>query len=337
MRLAGALNSDNTPGKNAIINGCMRLAQRGASFTIGQSATGYTLDRWFQGNGHDAGNMTITQDSTVPNNNFQYSLKMTNAAGNDTSIGAAQYCALWQKVEGYNIVSLRSGKISISFWVRSSKTGTYCVALRNSGQDRAYISEYVVNAANTWEYKQIAIDLSAGVASGTWNYTNSIGLDVLFMLVCGSNYQATKDAWQNGNYFATSSQVNWLNETNTFYITGVQLEPGTIATGFENRDIGKELQLCQRYYRCWESAASNILGIDGFYASGSGQGFYFTLPLNPTMRAAPVPSILFNDTNCTITVYGYADSVRIGMATTTSGRAYAGTGTGGYLRLEAEL
>jgi hypothetical protein len=272
--------------KNKIINGCMRLAQRGTSFVTGNYAA-YTLDRWVQQNSHDAGNITTSRDTSIPNNNFQYSLKVTNAAGNDTSIGAAQFALLNQRVEGYNIVPLRSGIFSLSFWVRSSKTGIYCVSFVNAGQDRSYVCEYTINTANTWEYKTVFCDLSA-VSGGTWNYEDGIGLTAWFSLACGSTYQTTKDVWQTGVYLATANQVNWLNETsNTFYLTGVQLEAGG-ASSFEVRDFGDELRLGQRYYTKmgFELSGGGWPIMIAYFLSGNYTGTNYNFPVR--MRAVPV-------------------------------------------------
>jgi len=230
--------------RNRIINGDMRIAQRGTSFA---ALNGYGLDRWVFG---PTGAMvcTISQDADVPNDTFQSSLKVDVTTA-DTSIAAGDVAQLIQRIEGYNVRDLIGTTFTLSFWVKSPKTGTHCVGFRNASiPDRSYVKEYTVSAANTWEYKTLTV--SGGlITAGTWNWTNGSGLDVCFTLACGTTYQTTADAWQTGNFIATANQVNVMDSTaNDFYITGVQLEPGTVATPFERRSYGQEFSLCQRYY-----------------------------------------------------------------------------------------
>lgn len=287
--------------RNKIINGAMLVPQRGTSFTVGQTSSAYTLDRHNVANNHGAGNITVTQDSSVPNSSYLYSLKITNAAGNDTSIASGEYLGFQQIVEGYNLVPLMNGAAVLSFWVKSSKTGVYGVSFRNSGSDRAYVREVSVGVANTWEYKQCVVPLSS-VSGGTWNYTNGIGLRVGIFLVAGSGLQTTPNAWQTAGYFSTANQVNWLNEqNNTFYITGVQLEEGDQASEFEHVDIGTELMRCQRYYETNAIAgvtpADNITytQLDGYLmgtivTAGTGQ---VHLPVTFRTQKRTVPANLY--------------------------------------------
>lgn len=251
--------------KNRLINGDMCLAQRGTSFPNVASAS-YTLDRWqIHRNG---GAVTIAQGSgTPPGLEFQ-----KNIAGTvDTavpSLAATEFVLIQQKIEGYNVRDLIGRAFTLSFWVYSPLTGVHCIALRNSGDDRSYIAEYTVNAANTWEKKSITVQNGLTTA-GTWNWTTGIGLQVGWCFGSGTSYQTTKDAWQVGNFIATANQVNCLGVTGgVFAITGTQLEVGSAATGFEHRHFGTEVALCQRYYEvieiggvvCYNQSASNVLG-----------------------------------------------------------------------------
>jgi hypothetical protein len=190
---------------------------------------------------------TVSQSTDVPNNTFQSSYKV-DVTTVDSSIAADDRASIQQNIEGYNVRDLIGTTFAFSFWVKSPKTGTHCVTFRNSGLDRSFVKEYTVISANSWEYKTLTI--SGGlITAGTWNWTNGTGLNVMFALAAGTTFQTTADAWQTGNFLATANQVNVMDNTaNDFFITGVQLEPGTVATPFERRIFGQELALCQRYY-----------------------------------------------------------------------------------------
>ena len=237
--------------RNRIINGAMTVAQRGSSFpALTNPGNTSTLDRWIWS---QTGAMvcTVSQSSDVPNDTFQFSYKVDVTTA-DTSIAAGEYATIIQAIEGYNVRDLIGTTFALSFWVKSPKTGIHCVSFRNDRApfpDRSYIKEYTVATANTWEYKTVTV--SGGlITAGTWNWTNGIGLDVLFTLGAGTTTQTTADAWQTGNFLATANQVNCMDNTaNNFFITGVQLEPGPVATPFERRPIGAEVALCQRYYQ----------------------------------------------------------------------------------------
>jgi len=245
--------------RNSIINGDMRIAQRGTSLSQSSGTQQYLLDRFKTGYDSDAGTLTVSQDSSVPTDQFSNSIKLTNAAGNDTSIAASQGCYIYQRIEGYNLKRFRNEQITLSFWVKSKKIGTYCVGFTNGAATYySYVAEYSINTADTWEKKTITFTFDAG---GTWNYTNGVGMQVFFTLAAGSNYQGIADTWNTDASYvkmATSNQVNWLNETantfylnetaNTFYLTGVQLELGSDATDFEHDMFGQQLLNCQRYY-----------------------------------------------------------------------------------------
>jgi hypothetical protein len=263
--------------KNAIINGDMRIAQRGTSFAAIAHGS-YSLDRWKYGK---SGTMvhTITQDSSVPDDQFSYSLKFDVTTA-DVSIAAGDYIQLFQAVEGYNFKRFVGQTAALSFWIKAGKTGTLCVAFRNSVADRSYVSEVTIDSANTWEWKTVTLDFD--YSGGTWDYTNGVGLYVNFALAAGSTYQTTADAWQSGNYIATSNQTNFVDNTDAtcdVYVTGVQLELGDQATDFEFLRLQDELLACQRYY--WKNTAYIMPGYNG---SASGR---YSVVLPTTMRASP--------------------------------------------------
>ena len=262
--------------RNKIINGKMELAQRGTSFVAPSNGT-YTLDRWVQFN-TTAAAYTLSQQSDVPTGNeFQSSLRVAVTTA-DTSIAASDLVAVRQWVEGFNARDLIGRTFTLSFWVRSSKTGVHCTSVKNTGGDRSFVIEYTISAANTWEKKSVTV--SGGlITAGTWNWTSGQGLAVDFALAAGSTYHTTANAWQTGNFVATSNQVNCLDTVgNIFAITGVQLEVGEVATPFEHRPYGAELALCQRYY-----ATVNVLGLEANILAG------FTYP--QPMRANPTISL----------------------------------------------
>ena len=234
--------------RNRIINGNMNISQRGTSFPAPET-TSYSLDRW-QTTTTGTGVYTVSQQADVPSSNeFQQSIRITVTTA-DASIAAGDSYEVKQQIEGYNIRDLIGKPFTLSFWARSSKTGIHCCSFRNKALlvDRSYVSEYVINAANTWEYKSVVVS-SGLITAGTWDWTNGSGLQVSFSLAAGSTYKTTTGSWQAGNYLATANQVNCLDTIgNIFAITGVQLEVGPTATTFEQRPYGMELALCQRYY-----------------------------------------------------------------------------------------
>jgi hypothetical protein len=241
------LNGGQLAGmRNKIINGKMEIAQRGTSFAAAVTGA-YTVDRWSYNGVAGTSVSTVSQQADAPaDTEFQNSLRVAVTTA-DTSIAAGEGIWLTQPIEGFNVRDLIGRTFTLSFRVRSSKTGVHCVALRNSGTDRSYVAEYTVSAANTWETKTITVP-GGLLTAGTWNWTNGVGVFLTFALAAGSTVQTTAGAWQTGNFLATSSQVNCLDTIgNIFAITGVQLEVGAVVTPFEHRPYGAELALCQRY------------------------------------------------------------------------------------------
>lgn len=269
--------------RNKIINGKMEIAQRGPSFPAILNAL-YSLDRW-RTSFVTSAVMTVSQQSDVPSGNeFQASIRATITTA-DASIAAGDFALIDQSIEGYNVRDLIGRNFTLSFLVRSSKTGVHCVALRNGGGDRSYVAEYTINTANTWEQKSITVNGGVPTA-GTWDWTTGAGLLVRFTLAAGSTFHTTANAWQTGSFLATSSQVNCLDTVgNIFAITGVQLEVGSVATPFEHRPFGMELALCQRYYtRQTPTAADQTLGV-GHNTSTTAAVATATFPVQ--MRSAP--------------------------------------------------
>jgi hypothetical protein len=235
------------PFRNRLINGGMRIDQRHAGGSVTPTNTQYTIDRW-AGTLTQASKFSMQQSTTAPAG-FSHSLKMTVLSA--YSPGSGDVFGFYQNIEGLNCPDLALGTssalyITLSFWVRSSVTGTYCVRFTNSAQDRSYVATYAISAANTWEHKTITL---LGDTTGTWLATNGVGLNVTFCLGSGSTFNTTAGAWAAGNYLGTSAQTAWINNAAaTFYITGVQLESGQTPTNFAYRSFTDELLACQGYF-----------------------------------------------------------------------------------------
>jgi hypothetical protein len=274
--------------KNRIINGDMRIDQRnaGASVSTSSGTEIYTLDRW-QAIYAQTSKYTIQQDAgaVTPPVGFNDYLGVTSSSA--YSVLSADYFSVRQKIEGYNIADLGWGTasaktITLSFWVRSSLTGTFGGALVNGGETRSYPFSYTVSTANTWT--QISITI-AGDTSGTWLTTNGQGVQVRFGLGSGATFSGTSGAWAAANIVQPSSTVSVVGTNGaTWYITGVQLEVGSTATPFERRLYNQELANCQRYYIRYVNGTSQIFGNGDRYAS---TGIQCTTPLQTEMRIAP--------------------------------------------------
>jgi hypothetical protein len=290
--LYGVASPPNSMGfRNRIINGDMRIDQRnaGAAVTVNAGGNVYTLDRWSFIRS-TTGSYAVQQSATAPSG-FAASLSVTNNTANTPAAG--DYNFFLQAIEGFNVSDLGWGTasaqaITLSFQVRASATGTYGGCLRNAAGDRSYPFTFTVAAANTFEVKAITIP---GDTTGTWLTTNGKGIEVDFDLGSGATFRGTAGAWASGNFVGATgaSQNMTLTSGATFYITGVQLEAGTVATPFERRDYGRELMMCQRYYtRFTPSIAFQVYGVgcvDITNESATG-----AIPLPVVMRASPICS-----------------------------------------------
>jgi hypothetical protein len=233
--------------RNRIINGDMRIDQRNNGASVTPTADVYTVDRWAV-TLTQASKFSIQQSTTAPAD-FANSLLVTSTSA--YSVLAGDTFLAYQHIEGFNSADLNWGTanaktVTLSFLVRSSLTGTFGGALTNSATNRSYPFSYTISAANTWTTISVSIP---GDTSGTWLTTNGKGISVRFGLGSGSTFSGTAGAWAAGNLVQPSGTVSVVGTNGaTFYITGVQLEPGTVATPFERRSYGQELALCQRYY-----------------------------------------------------------------------------------------
>ena len=256
----GMLASDSqfSGFKSRIINGAMVFDQRNAGASVAMTGGIYITDRW-RSYASAASKLTAQQSSTVPTG-FSNSLLFTSQSAYTQS--ATDEFLVEQRIEGFNTSDLAWGTanaqtVTLSFWVRSSLTGTFSGALSNSAQDRNYPFTFTISTANTFEYKSVTI---AGDTSGTWiGSTNGIGIRVKFNLGTGSTYLQTAGAWTASYANGATGSVALVNtNTATFYITGVQLEKGSTATSFDYRPYGTELRLCQRYYETSRGTASTF-------------------------------------------------------------------------------
>jgi hypothetical protein len=272
--------------RNRIINGDMRIDQRNAGASVTQTTGNlYGVDR-FQAVGAVTSKFTFQQSSTAPAG-FTNSTLITSSAA--TSVGSSDFYLFGQLVEGLNMSDLAWGTanaqtVTLSFWARSSLTGTFGGVIQNSDNSRNYPFSYTISAANTWEQKTITI---VGDTSGTWLTTNSTGMKVRWSLGAGATVSGTAGAWSGTAYFSATGATSVVGTNGaTFYITGVQLEKGSTATSFDYRDYGTELALCQRYYV--------RLGAGGWGSIYSGTNADAGIQFPVTMRSTPSVSHISN-------------------------------------------
>lgn len=343
-------------GKNAVINGDFAIWQRNTTFT-GPSTGAYHADRW----SHSRAGAVVpnfSRSTDVPTaaqagRIFLYSLS-TAIGTADAAMAAGDFLEILQPIEGYNWNRFWQRALVLSFWVKSTKTGTFCVAISSGGVDKSYVAEYTVSVSDTWEKKTVTF--TASPSGGTWNQTTTAGAYLRFCIAAGSTVQTTAGAWQNGNFIATSNQVVGSDSTsNVFKLTGVQLEVGTTATEFEHLTFQQQIMLCQRYYSktfSYATAPANNAADYGSTcrlevqrsAANMYMHHYFPVEMritptityyNPT--AGTAGRINFNaatdDTGAPATTNASAKGVMIGIstATPTLGQAYV------HLTADSEL
>jgi hypothetical protein len=293
----GTISPDSGVFRNRIINGAMVIDQRNAGASVTPSVTGSykynSVDR-IANLISQASKFSMQQSSTAPTG-FINSLLITSASA--YSVGAGDYFVIAQPIEGLNVSDLAWGSasaatVTLSFWVRSSLTGSFGGALQNSAEDRSYPFTYTISAANTWEQKTLTI---AGDQSGTWLTTNGIGIRIILSLGCGSTYgNGTAGAWAAGQKFQPTGATSVVGTNGaTFYITSVQLEKGSTATSFDYRPYGTELALCQRYYFALNTA--NV-GSNGSYFTGVNRGTSLQGHISPPQPMRTAPSLTSSGT-----------------------------------------
>ena len=304
--------------RNRIINGDMRIDQKnaGAAVTVNLLGQVFATDRWYGFGQSSDGVFTLQRDTDAPSG-FQNSLKATVTTA-DASVGATQGYGIVHRIEGFNTADFGWGtanaqSVTVSFWVRSSLTGSFGAVVKNSAANRTYPFSYTISAANTWEQKTVVIP---GDTTGTWLTNNGVGFSLQFSIGAGSSIQGTANAWAATNYNSASGTINVISTNGaTFYITGVQLEPGTVATPFERRSYGQELALCQRYYETIAATSGA-----GYAPSGSGAGWPVYFRFATPKRAAPTVTVAYTTSNCTIS------NVNIGVGQYAAEAISSGTG-----------
>lgn len=293
---------------NAIINGGMDIWQRGTATLANPATSTYFPDRFRCNHVLGDGTYNLIQSAETPAAGFPFQFSIQFACTHiETAVGAAEYSGLLYAMEGSDFLRFVGEVATLSFWVKAVKTGIYCVSIRNGGVDRSYIHEYTVNSASTWEKKTVTLTFNGG---GTNVYTTGVGLVITWVIMEGSDKQiatANKNTWQTGNYRATDAQVNGFDNTaNNFWLTGVQLELGSVATPFEQRPFARELALCQRYYYKTKSAYHGFSGVKkdiGSYPRWITVGVTFPVE----MRASPTITIWAGSGTGYLSVYGRYD------------------------------
>ena len=280
-------------GRNAIINGAMKVSQRGTSFSFatGSGAFYYGADRWrTQDYTWSAGtNPTVSNETSVVPTGFSNSYKWANGATPLTFASGGQHF-IQQAVEGFNAFQLYGKVCTLSFWVRSSTAGTYTIHVANGANTRSLLKTYSISSANTWEYKTVTIDTTNARASGVWETTNGFGIQLQWMLGAHADRTGSNnlDAWgaMPSYHFLATGSVNLATIANsTFYLTGVQLEAGAVATPFEFEDYGTTLAKCQRYY------FRHIDPVGVGVVNNGGIATRVLIPFHTQMRSVPTTGI----------------------------------------------
>ena len=311
--------------KNLVINGNMNQAQRGTSFT---SASGYTLDR-YTWTDDSTSVFTITQSTDVPSGQgFATSMKLDCTTANG-SLGSTDQIRQVQKIEAQNLQHLRYGtssakSVTLSFWVKSNKTGIYCATL--SQEDDSYASftkEYTISSSDTWEKKTLTFD---GDTGGVINNDNGAGIWLMFAFGAGSGRHITADQWNSSYGLSTSNQVNLADSTsNELYLTGVQLEVGTAASDFEFLPVDVNENRCLRYfYQIISKSDTDSINAYGYYYSASNIKFPIRLPTQ--MRSVPT----LEQSIATNALRFYRDSTYDGQS---ANFALDGNGSGRYVSM----
>ena len=327
--------------KNRIINGDMRIDQRNAGASVTPTNAQYSVDRW-SAFLSQASKFTMQQNAAAvtPPVGFINYLGITSSSA--YSIAAGDYFGFRQAIEGLNIADFGWGTanaktVTMSFQVYSSLTGTFGGVLKNSAANRSYPFTYTISSANTWTSISITV---AGDTTGTWLTTNGIGIEVAWSLGTGSTYSGTAGSWSANNYVSATGATSVVGTSGaTFYITGVQLEVGSSATGFEYVNYTNQLAMCQRYYETMGADVTGSLLVSG--NPSSAQQINTTFTYKVTKRTTPTVTKVgtWSVTNASQPiVFGPGvDSFLLYLNSTAGGASYAQNISASYITISAEL
>lgn len=276
-------NLPPSPFHNRVINGDMRVAQRGTSFPAAASNS-FVVDRFQIGHAQGTAVLKAEQVADHPilgSGGYCAGIEITTA--DMGAVNAAGYGAIVHKIEGSLVADMLKlgSKATLAFQVYAGKSGVYGLSLRNGEATRSLVLEIEVDQANTWERKIFPIDFAGAISSGVWNFDNGNGLTIVWSYTAGSNFLTTPGTWQNGNLLSTTNQVNLRDTVGAkFRLTDVMLVPGTVAPDFLPRPQAVETLLCQRYYE---------VGVDQVFSGDvtSGSTYFCPFEFRATKRATP--------------------------------------------------
>lgn len=332
----GGFEPQNLGRRNIVMNGAMQVAQRGTSFS-GFSTSEYHLDRFKNGMGDTTARFTVTQASSGLNG-FPYCLKYDCTTAESSLSNGNARMFLHTRFEGQDLQQLKKGtsdaeKVTVSFYVKSNKTGTYTIEIADEDNGRRIGKTYTISSANTWEQKSITFDADT---TGAFGNDNNNSCHLVWHLIAGANYKSgtfsTSWATQTDANRVSSSQINIGDSTdNTWEITGIQMEVGSVVTPFERRSFAEELALCQRYFQICNFNIQD-------YPPSSGYTDCHVSFLNQ-MRATPSATITeatkFNISGSTGVHELSVNSCRV--ENQTSGNQVRTRQSGGSLALSADL
>ena len=286
--------------RNRIINGDMRIDQRNNGGTVSGHVT-YPVDRFRVIKDTGSGTMTMNRSSTAP---AGFNTSVVYTVGTAYTPGSGENNFFVQLIEGYQTADFGWGTagavpVTLSFWVRCSLAGYFGGSLRNGSSNKSFIFSYTITAPDVWEYKTITIP---GCTDGTWDKTTGNGVELVWGFAVGSNYSNAPGGWYAGNYIsATNAKFISSTAGATWFMTGAQLEKGTVATPFEHRSFGAELALCQRYYQVINQVSWN----QGQASRDTATESYHGQQIQSPMRIAPTIATYDNSGNPSISCYRY--------------------------------
>jgi hypothetical protein len=306
--------------ENPVLNGDMRVAQSGVSFSCSTGST-KVIDGWLFGMAGSAV-VTVSQQSASTPDNANAKWLIGTVATADAAIASGDFGFLHQRIEGFDIAEYVGQTFTVGAWVKSSVTGVHSICLRNSGFDRYYVGQVNILAANTPQFATLTITGGLPV-SGTWDFSNGVGLELGFVLASGSGFHGTVGSWQTGANIASAAQVNALGTIgNVFGITEVQINPGTTAKKFKRPAYRDSLERSKRYYR-EEPFFLNGYGIAGTVA-GHSVAFGQAMRTDIGAIAQSLPAYTNCTSNSLVMLTGAAAFARSVTVTATGNYSHSG-------------